>query len=231
MAPRARSALAATSIVLVALLLQGCAGSAGPSATITAYLSAWTRRDYRSMAALVQRPPADFVTYNERIASDLDLSGARYDAGPVTTSGSTAVTTVTSHLVLAPFGPLTRRSTLQLTDVDGSWRVAWSTRSILSALGPGQAVATSVSWPDRAPVLGAGGAPLTTEVPMVSVGIQGSRITGAAAVTAALALAGATTAQVTGAMATATAHPQWFVPVVDVTQARYAQLKSAIYPV
>ena len=67
--------------------------------------------------------------------------------------------------------------------------------------------------------------------PMVTVGIEGSRITAAAPLTAALVSAGATAAQVSGAIATATAHPQWFVPVIDLTEARYAQLKPAIYPV
>jgi cell division protein FtsI/penicillin-binding protein 2 len=50
-------------------------------------------------------------------------------------------------------------------------------------------------------------------------------------VTAALVAAGATAPEVSAALVTATAHPQWFVPVFDVTEARYQELMPTIYPV
>jgi cell division protein FtsI/penicillin-binding protein 2 len=223
----------ATSVVLLALVLQGCAGSVSASATIAGYLSAWSHGDYGAMAALVRRPPADFASFNRQVADDLDLERASYGAGPATVSGSDATVAVTGHLVLTPFGSWTVHTTLHLTDAGpaGSWRVLWSPASIISALGPGESVSTTVTWPARAAIDGLGGAPLTTEAPTVTIGIEGSRITSAPTVTAALEQAGATAAEVTGALATATAHPTWFVPVFAVTQARYDQLKPTIYPV
>ncbi len=220
-------------MVVVAGVLQGCASSPDPSATVDRYLSAWSQGDYGAMAALVQAPPADFVAFNRRVAAELDLERAVYRAGPVTTSGSGASVVVTGHLVLTPFGPWTVRSTLHLTDAGpaGAWRVLWSPRSILPALGPGDAVSTTVAWPVRAPVEGLSGAPLTTSAPMVTIGIEGSRITSAPTLTTVLEQAGATAAEVTAALATATAHPDWFVPVFAVTQARYEQLKPTVYPV
>jgi len=216
---------------VLALVLQGCGGPPSPSATIGRYLSAWSRRDYSAMAALVVRPPTDFVSFNRRIAGDLDLERAVYRPGPVTESGSDATVPVTGHLVVTPFGPLAVRTRLRLTESNGAWRVEWSPRSIISALGPGDSVSTTVSWPARADILGAAGAPLTVGAPMVTVGIEGSRITAVPALSAALAQAGATAAQVTAALATATAHPQWFVPVLEITEARYEQIKPVIYPV
>jgi cell division protein FtsI/penicillin-binding protein 2 len=109
--------------------------------------------------------------------------------------------------------------------------VAWSPRSIISSLAPGDTVATTVTWPARALILGAGGAPLVEKAPMVTVGIEGSRITAPPTLTTVLEQSGATAAQVTGALATASAHPQWFVPVFTVTKARYNQLEPTIYPV
>jgi cell division protein FtsI/penicillin-binding protein 2 len=109
--------------------------------------------------------------------------------------------------------------------------VQWSPRSIISSLGPGDTVSTTVTWPDRAAILGAGGAPLTTNAPMVSVGIEGSRVTNAAALTAALVQTGATAAQVQADEATAKAHPTWFVPVISLPMPTYQQLKPVIYPV
>jgi len=180
---------------MLALLLQSCSSGAGPSATIAAYLSAWSRRDYSAMAALVVRPPRDFVTFNRQVAADLDLERAAYRAGTATTNGSDATTPVTARLVLVPFGALEVRTTLHLTDAGGRWSVVWSPRSILPALGPGDAVSTTVTWPPRADIVGVAGAPLTVKAPMVTVGIEGSRITAAAPLTAALASAGATAAQ------------------------------------
>ena len=66
---------------------------------------------------------------------------------------------------------------------------------------------------------------------MVSVGIEGSRVTDGNALTAALLQTGATAAQIQAAQLTAMAHPTWFVPVISLTQARYEQLKPVVYPV
>src|SRR5260370_34735587 len=112
-----------------------------------------------------------------------------------------------------------------MTNRDGRWQVAWSPKSIDTTLRPGERLVSKVEWPDRAPILGAGGAPLTMPAPRVTVGIEGGRVTNAAALTAPLEQAGATPSQVQAAPATATAHPQWFVPVVDLPAAQYELLK------
>ena len=218
--------------VIGAALLAGCgSGTPAPTSTLQRYLSAWSRQDYAAMARLVSHPPKDFVSFNRVVASDLRLTAATYHLGAVSTSGTTATAPLTSHLVLGPLGSLTVHSTLHLSDVSGSWRVVWSSRSILPALGPGDTAAVDVMWPARAAVLGAGGAPLTTDAPMVSVGIEGSRITDEAALTAALVHTGATPAQIQAAVTTALAHPTWFVPVISLNQQAYEQLKPIIYPV
>ncbi|HUE07382.1 MAG TPA: penicillin-binding transpeptidase domain-containing protein [Acidimicrobiales bacterium] len=222
----------AGGVVAASGLLAACGGgAAGPDGTVSQYLAAWGHQDYRAMERLVDKPPADFVSFNRRVASDLRLTTAAYDKGAVTTNGSGATAVVTSHLVLGTIGSLTVHSTLHLSDASGSWRVLWSPRSIIPSLGPGDSVATTVTWPARAAVLGSGGAPLTTDAPMVSVGIEGSRVTDGNALTAALLQTGATAGQIQAAQLTALAHPTWFVPVISLTQARYEQLKPVIYPV
>jgi cell division protein FtsI/penicillin-binding protein 2 len=85
-------------------------------------------------------------------------------------------------------------------------------------------------WPPRAPVLGAGGVPLTRTVSHVVVGVVGSRITHPRAVRADLRGAGATGAEVSHALAQARAHPDYFEPVFTVSSARFAQLKAAPGP-
>jgi cell division protein FtsI/penicillin-binding protein 2 len=222
----------AGGVVAASGLLAACGGgAAGPDGTVSQYLAAWGHQDYRAMERLVAKPPADFVSFNRRVASDLRLTAATYDQGAVTTDASGATAAVTSHLVLGTIGSLTVHSTLHLSDAAGSWRVLWSPRSIIPSLGPGDSVATTVTWPARAAVLGSGGAALTSDAPMVSVGIEGSRVTDANALTAALLQTGASASQIQAAQLTALAHPTWFVPVISLTQARYEQLKPVIYPV
>ncbi len=230
---RGRRVLAvASGVVAASGLLAACGGnSPGPNGTASQYLSAWAHQDYRAMQRLVAKPPADFVSFNRRVASDLRLTTATYDLGAVSTSGSDATAAVTSHLVLGTIGSLTVHSTLRLSDASGAWRVEWSSRSIIPSLGPGDTVATTVTWPARAGILGTGGTPLTTDAPMVSVGIEGARATDANALTAALLQTGATASQIQAAELTAKAHPTWFVPVISLTQARYEQLKPVVYPV
>jgi cell division protein FtsI/penicillin-binding protein 2 len=214
-------------------LLAGCGGSAGPgpTGTVQEYLSAWSQRDYASMARLVVHPPKNFVSFNRSVASGLGLTAATYHLGAVRTNGPDATAAVRSDLALGPLGTLRVHSTVHLTDSSGRWRVQWSPRSIIPSLGPGDTVSTTITRPARAAILGAGGVPLTMDAPMVSVGIEGSRVTDAAALTAALLQTGATAAQVQSDEATAAAHPTWFVPVISLPMATYQQLKPVIYSV
>jgi cell division protein FtsI/penicillin-binding protein 2 len=220
------------SVLLLGLLVQSCASTTpGPSTTIRQYLAAWSRGDYRSMRTMVLDPPATFVSFNKNVASTLGLLRASFASGTPKVEGSQATVRVTGSLVLAGFGPWRVRRTLTLTDTQGQWLVAWSPGTVLPKLGLHDSVSVNVSWPERAPILGAGGAPLTVSAPMVTVGIEGSRITDPTALTSALEQAGATSAQVSSALATAMAHPQWFVSVLDLPQSTYEQLKPIIYPV
>jgi cell division protein FtsI/penicillin-binding protein 2 len=213
-------------------LLSACStSSAGPTAMVQRYLAAWSEGDYGAMAALITHPPANFVTYNRQVATDLGLTTQAHGLGEVSTSGSTGTAVVTSQLTLANLGILRVRSRLELTDSSGSWKVLWSPRSLIPALGPGDSVKTTLSWPTRAPIDGMGGAPLTTSVPMVSVGIEGSRVRNGPALTAALSQIGIPANQIQAAQSTAAAHPTWFVPVTQLTQAAYEQDKPLIYPV
>src|SRR6185436_7999426 len=124
-----------------------------------------------------------------------------------------------------PFGAWETRGTLELVKRDDEWRIVWSPQEIDKRLTAGTHLALDVDWPDRAPVLGAGGALLTVPAPMVRVGIQGSRVTDPTALTGALAQAGVSSTKIDTALATGREHPDWFVPVVEMTQARYQELR------
>jgi cell division protein FtsI/penicillin-binding protein 2 len=195
------------------------------------YLADWSKGDYAAMAGLVSHPPTDFVAFNRQVASDLRLTEATHDLDTISTSGSTGTADLTNHMTLGSLGTLRVRTRLPLTDASGSWKVQWSPRSIVPSLRSEDSVSTNLSWPGRAPILGMGGVSLTTSVPMVSVGIEGSRVTDSAALMAALTKVGIPESQIKAADLTAQAHPTWFVPVAQLSQATYEQDKPVIYPV
>lgn len=214
-------------------LLTACSGSSStPQATAGSYLADWANRDWPAMRALVARPPADFTAVNAAALTDVGVRHASYTAGRLDTSGSTAHETVTQHLQVAGIGTgITVTSVLKLVESSGQWLVSWSPATIAPQLGPGDQLSLQVDWAPRAQILGAGGAPLTTQAPMVTVGVEGQRIKSAKTVSATLVSAGAPQQAVTSALDGAKTEPTWFEPVYTISWARYQQLKPKIYPI
>lgn len=236
MARRARRLLVAVvATVLLATALPACvggSGGSGPEGTVERYLTAWNRADYAAMARLVRRPPPEF----DRVVGDLlgavRVTGAEHRrAGPITETGGRATVPITNRYTSGPFGEWETTGLLTLVEVEGTWMVQWSTRQLAQSLVDGTRWTMDVTWPERAPILGAGDAPLTVLAPMVRIGIQGSAVTDPGALGDALRFAGATQEQVDRALATANQHPDWFVPVLEMTAARYGSVRDVVYPV
>ena len=109
--------------------------------------------------------------------------------------GSTATAGVTSSYVIAGIGTWTVGSSVNLADHSGHWLVEWSPSVIDPAVKPGDHLDLTRTWAPRAAILGAGGAPLTVQQPIVVVGIEGSRIKDAEAVSSTLRAARAPTSR------------------------------------
>jgi cell division protein FtsI/penicillin-binding protein 2 len=233
--PRAQLALAPalmTAVLLVSgLLLAACGSSSTPQATAGSFLTAWAGRDWHAMRALVADPPANFGAVNEAAVTDLSARHASYQAGRLHTSGDSASEPVAEHLMLGGIGTITIKTVLRLTDAGSGWLVKWSPATIAPQLEPGGTLSLQVTWAPRAQILGANGAPLTTQAPMVIVGVEGARIKDAKAVQKVLLAAGAPAAALATALKGAKAEPTWFEPVYTITQARYQQLEPTIYPI
>jgi cell division protein FtsI/penicillin-binding protein 2 len=182
------------------------------------------------MRKLTASPPSYFTDVNQGAFTSLGVSAASFSTGPMQTSGTTARQNVTEHLTLRRLGQVSVKTTINLISRNGQWLVSWAPSTVAPGLRLGDTLELRVSWPARAPILGARGAPLTTQAPMVVVGLEGSRVKNPKSLTTALVAAGATRQAVTAALAQAKAHPTYFEPVYMVTWARYQQLKPAIYP-
>jgi hypothetical protein len=226
-------AVAAVVTAGFAIALSGC-GPSQPSAKdiLSDYLTAWGKGDWAAMQKLAAGAPASFVPVNSGVFRALGVTHASFTAGTtiVASSGKTASARVTEHFDLPQAGAWNPVTTVHLASRNGTWRVVWSPATINPSLGAGDTMAVTREWPPRAPVLGAGGVPLTRTVDRDVVAIVGSRITHTGAVRAALLGAGATRAEVSHALAQAKAHPDFFEPVFTVSHARFVQLKAAPGP-
>jgi hypothetical protein len=177
------------------------------------------------MRAQVLTPPPDFKAVNATALSALGATSATFMPGRIRQSGSHAAVRVRQRFALAP-GDWDTATTVHLINHKGHWLVAWTPATINPALHAGDRFAVVRDWPARAPILGAGGAPLTTERKLVTVGVVGGRIKQPPAVAADLLASGASKAEVDQALAEAKAHPTYFEPVFQVTKARFEQLKD-----
>ena len=217
---------------VLALAIAGCSGgqSATPQATASAFLAHWSHQDWAAMRRLTASPPADFTAVNQAAFASLGVTAASFTPGPIRQAGDTAQQAVTEHLTLGTLGQVSIKTTIDLVNRGGRWLLRWSPSTITPQLHAGDKLELRTSWPARAAILGAGGAPLTTQAPLVVVGLEGSRVKDPKSLTAALIAAGATKTQVATALAQAKANPTFFEPVFTVSQARYQQIKPAIYP-
>lgn len=225
---------AACALAASGPLLAGCGGSGPPKPgpTLHAFLTAWSRGDWTTMRGLVADPPADFRTVNAQVFSALGVHGARFNAGPIQAVKANAghpeiaTTALAAHYTLPQIGSWSETSTVHLVLRHNAWKIAWSPQTISPQLHAGETIGVTRNWPARAPILGAGGAPLTRSGTEVTIGIVGSRVKHYGAVRTDLLAAGATAAEVTQAVAQARANPQDYEPVFAVSLARFTALKN-----
>jgi cell division protein FtsI/penicillin-binding protein 2 len=221
----------AVAAMLVSGLLNACSSAPQPQTTASAYFAAWAKQDWAAMQQLVSKPPADFTAVNKAAFTNLGVHQATFTPGTTTTNGSKATEPFTQRLALTGVGTITIKSTLNLVLSQGHWLVTWSPATIAPQLKAGEQLSLHVTWPARAAILGAGGAPLVTTGQAVTIGVEGARIKDAKAVQAALVAAGAPVSAASEAIAAAKLHPTYFEPVFVVSQARYNQLQPTIYPI
>lgn len=221
----ARVAALGGAVAMVAATLGGCGGPSGsPAATLSRFLSAWNRNDGAAMASLVDRPAPGFGATLGSYTAGLQATSAVHRAGKVTSQAGHRTAQVSSTYQLPKVGPWTVTTTAELVERSGRWKVLWSPSIVAPGLQPGQHLEADYSWAPRAAILGAGGTPLTGDADQVDVGVEGSRIKDPAALTQVLEAAGAPASTVSSALAAAAAHPTFFEPVLELSDAAYAAL-------
>jgi len=223
-------------VLLVAPLLAACtnaSGPPGPNGAVLRYLSLWQARRWGAMEAMVIGHPSGFAAAHEAELSDLGVASGTFSAGRSSVNGSSALAAVTERFALPSLGTLVVHSRLRLHLVGRRWRVRWSPSTIDPLFtAEGDHFAVTPLWAPRAPILAADGSVLANpQATGVEIGIQGSFVTNTSRLVQALVQAGASQSAVDTALAAAKANPSAFEPVLEVSEARYEQLKPSIYPV
>jgi cell division protein FtsI/penicillin-binding protein 2 len=204
-----------------------------PEKTVNAYLAAWGKGDWTSMAALVDQPPPDFAAFHQKVASDLQLTAASYTfQPPVQLTGSAALATFTAHLFLRGLGDWDYTNKLFLSRQGADWRVSWSPQTVFPDLASDRHFARTRALPPRAAILAHDGTPLTTDTSTIYIGIEPSHIKDQATVVNTLVrYVGANASQLNAALAAPGLRPDDFVPVQLVTEAQFAPLRPILAPV
>jgi hypothetical protein len=218
-------AAAFLGLVVIGSTLSSCGSrSPGPEVTMTSFVAAWNRSDWTAMSRDVDRPGVGFALSVPSITASLGATSATHTLGTVTRNGSSATAVVVSKYVLPGIGTWDVSSTVDLKDHSDHWMVEWSPAAVEPHLQAGGHLELTRTWAPRAPILGASGAPLTMQGPALVVGVEGNRVKDPAAISAVLMAAGATPAEVQGALAAAAGHPTYFEPVFTLSEAKYQQL-------
>ena len=228
--------LAAVAVGAVAgvVVLQG-QEPALPAEEVRSFLAAWASGDGPAADRLAvagspasAAPSAEQAAFKEALAierSTLELGALRRSAG-----GATA--TVDAVHQVAGLGEWTVHSQLRLVEEEGRWLVDWAPSALHPDAERGDLFERERDRPPRAPILGAGGQPLTVVGKVVSVGVQPGRMTDQAAVATALQQQlGVDPARLDAALKAPHVEPDHFVPAIDVREERFRQVEGVLRPV
>ncbi|MBO0821291.1 MAG: hypothetical protein J2P26_10610 [Nocardiopsaceae bacterium] len=210
--------------VLSAGFVTGFNGEPSPESTVQAFLLNWQQGDYAKAAAFTTGSRSAVAAQLAATYGDLNATAKFMSLGPVTQHGKTAEADFTSTVDLdqgrhqwtynGHFGLVVRH---------GQWFVDWSPSVINPALGPGDRLAVTSSYPPRAQVLDASGRSLLPESPDYHIGVYPGELTDLAkTVNTFSGLVHLDSQQVLGEVRAA--PPRDFISLLTVNQATFQSL-------
>ncbi len=222
-------AVAALVAIGVVLIVRNGAGLA--EREVASYLAGWERFDVRAMAPVVDHPdqhgPALLAMRDQ-----LRVTKARFRGGPQRREDGHVVAPFNARLELAGLGEWRYDGLLRLVPRNDGWVVEWSPSTLHPSLASGQELNVTRSWPARAPIVGADGAPLVSTGELIVVGLQPGRIVSQTEVEGVLErLLQVPSAQVRAALAQPWVRPDFFVPITEVRPERLAPLRGQLEPI
>jgi cell division protein FtsI/penicillin-binding protein 2 len=195
---------------------------------VKAFLLAWQQQQYTAAGALTTAAPGTVAADLKNATSQLDAAQLFLTMGSVVQHRGAAEASFTASVDLAQQGRVWKyQGRFGLRRVNGDWRVQWAPSVIHPSLGQGERLAVVTTFPPRAPVLDAAGAPLQMPAPAYLLGVWPGRLADEAATARKLAkLAHLQAGQVLGQIAAA--PPRQFLRLATVDPATYAILRARL---
>lgn len=237
--PGSRARLRSIGPFLLCVLLlavSACTSGADPveqaRAVATDFLAAWSAGDYAAAAAQTDDPAATLALLSDA-AGWLGVPGpdASLDALELTGDGSAAADgTAALSWPLSASAPWAYALPLELVraDEDAPWRLRAGPTLLHPALLTGQSILLTRTLPPRASILDADGAPLFTDTPVVTVGVDPGLVTDLPALAGTLGEVLDVDPAAVTADVRATAAGQ-FVPVITLRRSDYNAVRDQIY--
>lgn len=142
-----------------------------------AFLEAWKTEDYAAMYAMLAptsqdaTPQDQFTARYKEVAINLTLQSLDFEMLSTMTGLSSGQAAYRVTFKTALLGDLTREMTMNLTLVDGSWRVMWEDGMIMPELRGGNRLELDYRTPSRGNIYDRKGYPIAATTDAVALGI------------------------------------------------------------
>ena len=164
-------------LVLIIGLILAFSGSvlaqSSPSSVVENFLQRWDAQDYDGMYDLIyvyeisgqpEYPRQTFVNRYQVVTERLSLTGITYSIRDTEIQGQSAIVSYDITLETSSFGTIDDPGrTMRLVNYDGTWRVAWTTMDIFSALSSDAQVRVESQPSTRATIYDRNGLPLAQD--------------------------------------------------------------------
>ena len=217
----------AAGVVVAVAVLFIFFGPRSATTALTVFADAWEQRDWARMDEMTDADgelAAQFKQAHETLGltkSDIEVGDTAGGTGSMRISHSVGGAGTWSYETRAKL----HRSLLR-------WSVVWDPSLLHPSLRPGLRLDRRLEWPERAPITGRDDAPLTIKGTVVSIGIEPRRIKVRDETLAALEKhLDLDPAGVSKELDRPGVRPEWFVPLTDVREERFAKLRPRLEPV
>jgi cell division protein FtsI/penicillin-binding protein 2 len=219
----------ALSLLITVPVLAGCSGSAEDDVRAAAqgFLDDWAAGDTAAAARATDDPDAATALL-EQTAADLRDAALDPELKKITVEDGSATVTWTATWDLASAPEWSYDASLDLEQVDDTWRVVAAPTLVHPELGEGQHLQLTRSLPERAPITDTAGAPLFTPTEVVNVGVDRAQVTDLTALAAALSAATGVAAEDIVADVQAAPEGQ-FVPVITLRRPDFEKIRAQVF--
>jgi cell division protein FtsI/penicillin-binding protein 2 len=219
----------ALSLLITVPVLAGCSGSAEDDVRAAAqgFLDDWAAGDTAAAARATDDPDAATALL-EQTAADLRDAALDPELKKITVEDGSATVTWTATWDLAAAPEWSYDASLDLEQVDDTWRVVAAPTLVHPELGEGQHLQLTRSLPERAPITDTAGAPLFTPTEVVNVGVDRAQVTDLTALAAALSAATGVAAEDIVADVQAAPEGQ-FVPVITLRRPDFEKIRAQVF--